>query len=1207
MMVRSLVGLVAVSLMACVEPPTTETDVGTDPSTDVDTDTDTDVDRSCAPPLTAQVTAASVSGLTTVQASGGTGDYRFAVIDDGDINPLSGVFFAPPMPGTYGVRVTDEGCEGDATVDIDVVSRLALVPEQAFVLPLVSFQLDVVGGTGGATCAHVSGSGHVTASCVVTVGLPGTTIVRATDAETGDTAEAVIVAGEANALALSPSEQLVLPVGTAKSVRALTGSGFLGLSTDSDIVDVVGDQLVAVGEGTAVVTVTDLYTGDAVPLAVAVVAPLAVPEPVWSGEGSRVGRIALPGDVDGDGVEDVFFGDWEPNVGAVRGGAVLKFSVNAIDDVPMEVLQFGVWPDERVGIDVTLMDVTADGLEDLVVTAILPDEVANDTGRVRIYERGADGFATEPVWQAYGGSGDRLGSSVGSCDIDGDGFEDLIVGVERDEDRSQLVVAGDQGAIWVYKGSAEGLEDTASIQRFGKSFVDGEWQQRAGALMGARLSTGDVNGDGLCDVAVGAWNRRLSADGVSGGFVALYLGDASRGLTDDPVRLFENNVVANELGIDHRMADFDGDGLDELIISEPRFDPEGMRDVGAVHIYRSGGLDLDVDAGVPVQGGELADWRLVGMRNSDFLGDKIELVDVDADGQLDLMVGASFSEWGMPEQNNDSGNVVVFTAATLAADLDAGVTERVAADGDHIWWGPALPAAAGQSFAPVADFDDDGWPELIMRGGRGDTLGPEVGQYWMMSSTVMGSETALGFPGGPAGMRHGESLTAVSTPRGTEVVVGAFDAAIGTAVRAGRLVAYSASTGAIVWDPPQHPMQSGGDRLGWFVSAAGDVDGDGVQPDLIVAAAQEDRPSNDNAFNPPECTVPTASNPGAAYVYRRRASGGWEDEPSAVAFGRQAGRQVFRVAGGFDYNGDGFDDVVLGSTGVGDENRGGVRVHYGASLPDGLTILCDPIDFQATEPNARMGSAMIGLGDLDGDGCDELAIGAYQEDFEGTEFFLSNQGVVRVLFGMGETCETRGVLHLLSRESGAQGGFALASGDLDGDGLDDLAVGLRSIRPEVDSVGGVWVVPGSELVSRLDSSAFTPWTGAPFLPDPADVVPVPLIRASDAGLAVWGTVASGYGDALAIIPSASSDSGMALAVGAPFDDGDGLDSGSVAVYRWQDGLGLDKVPTTLVVSDGVTSRLGQSVSGDGGYLAFGAPFSDIPGPDNGAAYVVEMP
>jgi hypothetical protein len=82
---------------------------------------------------------------------------------------------------------------------------------------------------------------------------------------------------------------------------------------------------------------------------------------------------------------------------------------------------------------------------------------------------------------------------------------------------------------------------------------------------------------------------------------------------------------------------------------------------------------------------------------------------------------------------------------------------------------------------------------------------------------------------------------------------------------------------------------------------------------------------------------------------------------------------------------------------------------------------------------------------------------------------------------------------------------------------------------------------------------------------------------------------------------------MALAVGAPFDDGDGLDSGSVALYRWQDGLGLDRVPSTLVVSDGIAARLGQSVSGDGGYLAFGAPFSDIPGPDNGAAYVVEIP
>ena len=152
-----------------------------------------------------------------------------------------------------------------------------------------------------------------------------------------------------------------------------------------------------------------------------------------------------------------------------------------------------------------------------------------------------------------------------------------------------------------------------------------------------------------------------------------------------------------------------------------------------------------------------------------------------------------------------------------------------------------------------------------------------------------------------------------------------------------------------------------------------------------------------------------------------------------------------------DINGDGFADAVVTEYGAG-RLAGRVHVFYGT--PDGLTAKAtgtapdDRIFSQNTkgvpstsEPMDEWGAALA-MGDLNGDGCSDLAVGAPGEN--------GAAGAVTILFGSPAGLKTGGALSLRQGFGEVPGvdepndrfGNALAAGDFDGNGLADLAIGL---------------------------------------------------------------------------------------------------------------------------------------------------------------------
>ncbi len=369
------------------------------------------------------------------------------------------------------------------------------------------------------------------------------------------------------------------------------------------------------------------------------------------------------------------------------------------------------------------------------------------------------------------------------------------------------------------------------------------------------------------------------------------------------------------------------------------------------------------------------------------------------------------------------------------------------------------------------------------------------------------------------------------------------------------------------------------DLFGYAVSGAGDVNGDG-HDDFIVAAVNDDNNGTDSGsvrvFSGSDGSILLnidGDGPGIGFGIAVSGVGDLNGDGHADfivgAFwddtnGVDAGSA--RVFSGLDgsilhtFHGDDAGDLFgLGVSGAGDVNGDGcadliVGAHYDDDngLDSGSARVFSGLDgtilytFHGDSAGDFFGKAVSGAGDVNGDGFADLIVGAQEDDDNGP-----NSGSARIYSGFDGS-----ILHtFVGNGAGDAFGFSVSgAGDVDADGRADVIVGANADAPNGFASGSAWVYSGS------DGSLIHGFLG-------------------DDAFDNFGYAVSGAGDV-------NGDGFADLVVGALLDDNSATNSGSVRVFS-----GLDGTILHTFDGDGTGAQLGQSVSGIGD--ADGDGFADV--------------
>jgi len=327
--------------------------------------------------------------------------------------------------------------------------------------------------------------------------------------------------------------------------------------------------------------------------------------------------VAGAGDVNGDGYDDVIVGAVQYHTGEIGEGAAFIFhgSAAGIADANPATANTritGAQAGARLGLSAAAGDVNGDGYDDVIVGAHTFDAGEADEGAAFVFLGGAAGIADATPATAHARlEGDQaeawMGVSVdGAGDVDGDGYDDVIVGARRYD-----VKESDEGMAFVFHGSAEGIADgnpaTARTRLAG---------DQAGAWMGHSVAgAGDINGDGYDDVIVGA--SRYDAGKPDTGAVYLFLGSASGIANADPsgaYAAFEADQPNAHMGYGAAGAgDVNGDGFDDIVLGIYQYDC-GQRNEGAAFVYLGGNPGAQGDTG-RIIGSQRADCEYIPTRS----------------------------------------------------------------------------------------------------------------------------------------------------------------------------------------------------------------------------------------------------------------------------------------------------------------------------------------------------------------------------------------------------------------------------------------------------------------------------------------------------------------------------------------------------------------------------------------------------------------
>lgn len=437
--------------------------------------------------------------------------------------------------------------------------------------------------------------------------------------------------------------------------------------------------------------------------------------------------VAGVGDVNGDGFDDVLIGSPSNDEGGDRAGQVYLILGRAnglARDTNLSKADasfLGESSGDRAGTSVARAgDVNGDGYDDFLINAASNDEGGTDAGQIYLIFGRAFGWAMDTNLSSADASfwgevpGDRAGYSISSAgDVNNDGYDDILIGADQNDE------GGDRaGQAYLILGKATGWTKDTNLSKADASF----WGEAPGDWCGVSVAgAGDVNGDGFDDILVGAI---LNKDGgTDAGQVYLVLGKTTGWSMDVNISKANGSFLGegdDRCGMVAGAGDVNGDGFDDILISEPMNDDRGSS-VGRTYLVlgKAMGWAMDTDLST-------ANASFWGESAIDQSGASISGVgDINGDGYDDFLIGAP----GNDEGDDNAGQAYLFLGMPSGWALDTDLSKANAS-----FLGEAIYDFGGYSVSGAGDVDGDGLGDILIGANNNEDGGTSAGHAYLILS-----------------------------------------------------------------------------------------------------------------------------------------------------------------------------------------------------------------------------------------------------------------------------------------------------------------------------------------------------------------------------------------------------------------------------------------------------------------------------------------